>query len=302
LSEEEDMPPPPAPFNPAEQLGAIAPLGYFDPMGFTTVGDEEGFRRLRECELKHGRVAMMASIGLVGQHFIKIPLFGLDKVPSGIGAFFDPTGFGGFFFLLCACGPFELAWRQEEWREPGNYGNPFGIDMYTTDMRNKEISNGRMAMISVVGIWAAEFATGRDAIQQFGFDLPASPAVAEAVTAAATLTPPLSAVAASAEGAIALSEEDMPPPPAPFNPAEQVGAIAPLGYFDPMGFTTVGDEEGFRRLRECELKHGRVAMMASIGLVGQHFIKIPLFGLDKVPSGLGAFFDPTGFGGFFFLL
>merc|ERR1719352_2048978 len=223
---------------------------------------------------------MMASIGLVGQHFIKIPLFGLDKVPSGVGAFFDPTGFGGFFFLLCACGPFELAWRQEEWREPGNYGNPFGVDMYTTDMRNKEISNGRMAMISVVGIWAAELATGKDAMQQFG----------------------LAAVAVAAEGAIALSEEDMPPPPAPFNPAEQIGAIAPLGYFDPMGFTTVGDEEGFRRLRECELKHGRVAMMASIGLVGQHFIKIPLFGLDKVPSGIGAFFDPTGFGGFFFLL
>merc|ERR1719188_2044642 len=138
----------------------------------------------------------MASIGLVGQHWIKIPLFGLDKVPSGLGAFFDPTGFGGFFFLLCACGPIELAWRQEDWREPGNYGNPFGVDMYTTDMRNKEISNGRMAMISVLGIFAAELATGKDAMQQFG----------------------LSAVAASDEGAAVA--------PPPFNPAEQVGALA----------------------------------------------------------------------------
>ena len=31
----------------------------------------------------------------------------------------------------------------------------------------KEISNGRFAMICVVGILAAELATGKDAIQQF---------------------------------------------------------------------------------------------------------------------------------------
>merc|ERR1719409_1650461 len=102
----------------------------------------------------------------------------MSDVPSGFAAFLDGKGFGGFFFLSAACGVFELAWRQEKYREPGNYGNPFGVDMYTTEMRNKEISNGRMAMISVVGIFAAELATGRDAIQQFGFDLPASPAVA----------------------------------------------------------------------------------------------------------------------------
>merc|ERR1719335_721888 len=157
----------PPPFNPAGQVGAMAPLGYFDPLGFTKVGDEAGFRKLREQELKHGRVAMMASIGLVGQHFIKFPMF--EKTPAGLNALADPVGFGGFFFLFVACAPFELAWRQEDYREPGNYGNPFGVDMYTTDMRNKEISNGRMAMISVLGIFAAELATGKDAIQQFGF-------------------------------------------------------------------------------------------------------------------------------------
>merc|ERR1719222_1615673 len=229
-----------APFNPAEQVGAVAPFGYFDPMGFTKVGDEAGFRTLREQEIKHGRVAMMASIGLVGQHFIKFP--SLEDVPAGFGALADGKGLGAFVALAVSSGVLELAWRQESNREPGNYGNPFGIDMYNRDVRNKEISNGRMAMISVLGIFAAELATGKDAMQQFG----------------------LSALAASDEGAVA-----------PFNPAEQVGAVAPLGYFDPMGFTKVGDEAGFRTLREQEIKHGRVAMMASIGLVGQHFIKFP---------------------------
>ena len=62
----------------------------------------------------------------------------------------------------------ELAWREEEGEGPGHFGGPFGVNMYTEEMRNKEISNGRFAMICVLGIFAAEVATGKDAIQQFG--------------------------------------------------------------------------------------------------------------------------------------
>ena len=46
--------------------------------------------------------------------------------------------------------------------------------------------------------------------------------------------------------------EQAPPPP-PFNPAVEVGAMAPLGFFDPLGFCKIGDENGFRMLREAEL-------------------------------------------------
>merc|ERR1719247_3855577 len=192
----------PPPFNPAEQVGAIAPLGYFDPLGFTEVGDEAGFRKLREQEIKHGRVAMMASIGLVGQHYIKFPM--MDGVPSGVNAFTDDKGLYGFVVLAVVSGALELAaWRQEDSKEPGNFGDPFefagplGPGTYTAEWRNKELSNGRFAMIAVLGVVAAELSTGKDAIQQFG----------------------LSAVAASAESVVE---------PPPFNPAEQVGAIAPL--------------------------------------------------------------------------
>merc|ERR1711959_268268 len=228
-----------------------APLGYFDPLGFTKVGDEAGFRKLREQEIKHGRVAMMASIGLVAQHYTKFPM--MDGVPSGVNAFTDDKGLYGFVVLAVVSGALELAaWRQEDSKEPGNFGDPFefagplGPGTYTAEWRNKELSNGRFAMTAVLGVVAAELSTGKDAIQQFG----------------------LSAVAASAEGVVE---------PPPFNPAEQVGAIAPLGYFDPLGFTKVGDEAGFRKLREQEIKHGRVAMIASVGLVGQHYLKFAAF-------------------------
>merc|ERR1712146_253855 len=64
--------------------GAMAPLGFFDPAGFSKVGDEEGFRNLRPAELKHGRVAMMAALGFVAQQYVKLP--GFEKVPAGVGA------------------------------------------------------------------------------------------------------------------------------------------------------------------------------------------------------------------------
>merc|ERR1719486_1213246 len=92
---------------------------------------------------------------------------------------------------------------------------------------------------------------------------------------------------AANESAAAKGGKDVaPPPPPPFDPAKQLGAMAPMGYFDPLGFSKVGDEAGFRNLRAAELKHGRVAMMAAVGGVAQHYIKFP--GFDTVPSGMGA--------------
>lgn len=83
-------------------------------------------------------------------------------------------------------------------------------------------------------------------------------------------------------------EPEAPPPP--FNPVEfakaMPGVTAPLGFFDPVGFCSAdGVSEGkIRFYREVELKHARVAMLASLGfLVGEQFH--PLFGGSiDVPS------------------
>jgi len=82
------------------------------------------------------------------------------------------------------------------------------------------------------------------------------------------------------------AEPEAPPPPPPFNPADEVGVTAPLGFFDPLGFSKVGDEEGFRTLRLAEIKHARVAMMAAVGAVFQDLVQFP--GFQKVPHGIGA--------------
>merc|ERR1719222_1659892 len=103
-------------------------------------------------------------------------------------------------------------------------------------------------MISVLGIFAAEMATGKDAIEQFGLFAESRHTTSGSINR--------SAFAGHTAGG-------------PLTAKRQLGAMAPVGFFDPLGFTSVGDEKGFRKLRASELKHGRVAMMASIGLVGQ---------------------------------
>merc|ERR1719210_1568679 len=99
--------------------------------------------------------------------------------------------------------------------------------------------------------------------------------LAGAGVAALALRTGTSGKQAARRAAGAASAAPKPPPPPPFDPSKQVGATAPLSFFDPLGFAKSGDEEGFRILREAELKHGRVAMMASVGLVGQHFLRLP---------------------------
>merc|ERR1719502_2553277 len=111
-----DAPPPPPPFDPSKQVGAMAPMGFFDPLGFSKVGDKEGFRNLRTAELKHGRVAMMAAVGAVAQHYIKFP--GFEKVPAGLAAVTTPPGSYGLAALFLLSGVMELAvWTQDPKKE-----------------------------------------------------------------------------------------------------------------------------------------------------------------------------------------
>jgi len=169
-----------AKFDPAKQLGVCPPLGFFDPLGFAPVGKRKNFRNLRTMEIKHGRVAMMASVGAVVQHFIhrgdvpeKWQTYLGSVNPNGLGAcaiFYGPPGFLQLTGLLFVAFIIEfIVWVDRDDREPGDYGNPLGIPLLTEEMRLKELNNGRMAMIAISGICAAELATGKDAVEQLIF-------------------------------------------------------------------------------------------------------------------------------------
>ena len=47
------------------ELGVQPPLGFWDPLGFTADGDVNFFERRRQSEIKHGRIAMLATMGYI---------------------------------------------------------------------------------------------------------------------------------------------------------------------------------------------------------------------------------------------
>ena len=165
------------PFEPSKQLGATEPLGFWDPLGISPK-DEQTFYEYRVCEIKHGRVAMMACIGAVGQHFLRFGWFQKttwgEPMPTGFAAVFSNPAAFGMIVLTAIAGLLEFTlFKDDMSKGAGNFGDPLRIGQYFTEdmdnMRNRELNNGRFAMFAIMGIIAAEGATGKDAIEQLGF-------------------------------------------------------------------------------------------------------------------------------------
>jgi len=162
--------------------GVTAPFGFFDPLGFATSITEGKLLFYREVEIKHGRVAMLASLGfLVGEQFH--PLFGGNiDVPSLLA--FQETPLQNFWPAVVAAlavpeifsvfsfeEPKDLSRWEETWtmksdHQPGDLGfDPLGLKPTDPaefkEMQTKEINNGRLAMIAAAGMIAQEVVTGQ---------------------------------------------------------------------------------------------------------------------------------------------
>lgn len=154
--------------------------------------------RLRECELTHGRVGMLASAGFLVQEFWH-PLFSADGGPAIQQIpqlpvplwFFMATGIGiaeadriqrGFAnpydgetdVMSAELGAPKTAFPKEETTfqrlRPGYTPGDLGFDplgLAPTDaaefriMQEKELSHGRLAMIAAAGFLAQEAVTGK---------------------------------------------------------------------------------------------------------------------------------------------
>jgi hypothetical protein len=133
----------------------------FDPLKFTdTIGN---INYVAAAELKHGRVSMLACLGFITQQYIH---FRIDE-PNPFAAA-SALGYGPNLQILSFIGVIELATWDKTFKgaAPGNYGfDPLKFltgktDKQKNEMALKEIKNGRLAMIGIMGLMAQNLATG----------------------------------------------------------------------------------------------------------------------------------------------
>merc|ERR1719460_1400131 len=168
----------------AETLpGVTAPMGYFDPLGLADELPAEEMLKWREAELAHGRVAMVAGLGfLVQESFHPIfPDIGGPAARQLDLVLQTENGQAICASLLFGIMLTEITRAKIGWQDPnvamqellptytpGDLGfDPLGLtkDMGEAEllkMKNKELNNGRLAMIAVAGICAQEVISGQE--------------------------------------------------------------------------------------------------------------------------------------------
>jgi hypothetical protein len=159
---------------PAMLDGTLAGDVGFDPLGFSDIFD---VKVLREAELKHGRIAMLAVLGWLVQEQTVLPFF--DKVDQ-ITAHDNLVKSGGMSQILLWTSFLEIfggiacfATIQGR-REPGDFQfDPLGLSQGKNAAKFEqyqlaEIKHGRLAMIGFSGMVHQYFATGQQTFEQLG--------------------------------------------------------------------------------------------------------------------------------------
>lgn len=182
-------------FDPRYEIGSMKHLGgYFDPLNFMrktnlriaggeeveTWQDEDRFRQFRTAELKHGRVAMLAALGLLVQPYVRFP--DLKDAQNDWSAL--DSGAGGAFGVLFLCaGWMELIfWKQDPANAVGDFSKlteelirpfpPLGAPASDDDKRSlkeKELNNGRLAMSAVITNLTLTATTGLSTVDQVDY-------------------------------------------------------------------------------------------------------------------------------------
>jgi light-harvesting complex I chlorophyll a/b binding protein 1 len=152
----------------------------FDPLG---LGKDVGSLYRRRCvEIKHGRVCMVAFLGMtVGPNDLFQPSHALlspsqdlhfDDIPGGMAAI-GAVPVAGWAQIIALVGVHELTINKQDYTKvPGEIPTFLGFKPddpeVFRDKQWKELKNGRLAMIAVLGEMMAQQVSGLGTYEQLG--------------------------------------------------------------------------------------------------------------------------------------
>jgi hypothetical protein len=131
----------------------------FDPLGLSSAGIPLGW--MREAELKHGRVCMLAVVGWIAADIgLRAPGLPADSPLMSVTSFTAHDAAvkqGSMIVLLIFCGVCEIAGfaaiqqTLEGKRAPGDFALTGNIQV-TDSIKKAEIKHSRLAMMAFSGI------------------------------------------------------------------------------------------------------------------------------------------------------
>lgn len=247
----------------------------FDPVGVSLSIDS---RWLREAELKHGRTAMLATVGWAATDLgFRVPgeayqvstvkahnVMVLNNTMPHLLIWIGAAEFFGFLAIL------KMQEGKTD-RVPGDFGLR---RFYPADaagqyqMQLKELRNGRLAMLAIGGMATLGVFTQSE-WPTYGLFAQAEPStVSRTASALCGSRPKVSARSVVTHAAMERSSS-LPFLDKPQNLQNLPGSEQ---EFDPVGFSDTFD---IKWMREAEIKHGRVAMLASVGFVVTSVFTLP---------------------------
>ncbi|CAE7306841.1 FCPE [Symbiodinium sp. KB8] len=272
-------------------VGVCLPLtDKFDPLNLGST--DAKMERYTAVEIKHGRVAMIAVVGYIMPEIFRFP--GCEDFKHGLGAL-ESIPVEGWVQLFALVGAHEVLVKP---REGGLGSFDFGLGTELLDgiddeelerKQTSERNNGRLAMVAILGLMWQDGTFGEPPLSymnRYGFwGEPVQYIVSHiancqsysgsyvdngGLCALPRGRTSMQAVQKLSEG-VWVENETYPKememsPSVPFLRYPQVlkGWVGGEKGFDPLGVT---DALPVYWVREAELKHGRVCMLATVGWI-----------------------------------